>query len=442
MEELVKKVPSFKELRLPSLYSDFTQLRELNPEGFSANVDAWCSLLLQGLKSHFFKSSVSITSSGLVTMLTHPKYGEPKALGLLLDELVRSKKYIPLSLYKDTSPYTSRSIADYVSPMKWLLASWALVKLSSFKSSKAGTLLPETYIHIDNLAAVGDKIARLVQEKVDSEGVYSSRLLDGEMFAAVVRQVHEHISNSDIEVLHTYISRDAGKMKLVKQNSKSDRIYIKFGTTAISEDDISIIKLKSSIHNLSLRSKVLEHRLDVEIPERIRGLLKVKDSDRQERLRNILIQKAQVKKSLSKCEAVSNKLNSLLEAVNDAQGNASLFETLQSTKSALQSLNGKVSLDELDVLQLELDEEIAATNTISDSLIVSTDGIDEGEVDDELERLEKEEMTKKIRELAKEKEEEKSESDDVYQKLENLNIQDAHPPEAKSKKPEPQLLHN
>lgn len=440
MDDLAKKVLCFKELRLPSLYSDFVELRELNPEGFAANIDAWSALLLEGLKSHFFKSSVSITSSGLAVSLRHSKHGEPKALGLVLDELVRSKKYIPLSIYKDTSPYTSRSIADYISPMKWLLATWALMKLSSFKSSKAGTLLPESYIHIDNLAAVGDEVTKLVQQRIDKEGVYSSRLLDGDMFAAVVRQVHDFISDSDIDVLHTYIARDAGKMTLVKQNSKSDRIYIKFGTSEaeISEDDISIIRLKGSIQSLALRSKVLEHRLDNEIPERIKSLLKLKDSDRQERLKNILIQKAQVKKSLSKCEAASNQLIALLEAVNDAQGNASLFETLQSTKAALQSMNEKVSLDDLDELQLELDEEIAATNTISDSLVVSTDGIDEAEVDDELELLEKEELAK----AGKSGKKGKSDSE-LHKKLENLNIQDTSPPKApKSEQEEPQLLHS
>lgn len=437
MDDLVKRVPPFKELRLPSLFSDFTELREINPEGFAANVDAWATLLLEGLRSHFFKSSVSIASAGLPLELSLPSHGEPKALALVLEELIKSKKYIPLSIYKDTSPYSARRLADYISPMKWLLATWALMKLSSFKtSSKTGHLVPESYIHIDHLAAVGDKITKLVLLRLDKEGVYSSRLLDDEMFAAVVREVHDHISDSDIEVLYTYISRDAGKMTLVKQNSKSNKIYIKFGTSEaeISEDDISIIKLKSSIQSVALRTALLEHRLDVEIPERIQHLLKLKDSSRQERLKNVLIQKAQVKKSLLKCHLASTQLASVMEAINDAQGNASLYETLQSTKSTLLSLNEKVSLDELDELQVELDEEIAATNTVSDALVVLKDGVDEEEIDDELERLEKEEKAK----LGQKKEpsQQSNTPEELQKKLENLNIKDTSPPKQQENKEE------
>lgn len=444
MDTLVKKVPEFRESRLASLFSDFADLKEINPEGYAANVDAWAALLSEAIKSHLFKSSVSVPTAKLAQDLSYAKYGEPKSLALVLEELVRSKKFIPFSIYKDTSPYGTRHLADYISPMKWLLATWAVMKLSSFKASnRSGHLAPETYIHIDNLAVVGDDIIKQVQLRLDKEGVYSSKLLDGDMFASLVREVHDHISDTDLEVLQTYISRDAGKMTIVKQNSKSDKTYIKFGTSnaEISEEDIAILKLKSSIHTMAQRISLLEHRLDEEIPQRIQKLLKVKDSSREERLRSVLIQKAQVKKSLLKCQKVSNQLVTVLEAINDAQGNVSLFETLQSTKATLQSLNEKVSIDELDTLQGEIDEEIASTNAVSDALLVSRDGIDEDEIDDELEKLEAEE-----RDRAEEGILEKLTSEELQKKLEDLKIQDTSPPkqpeDSKEKSKSPELLHS
>lgn len=449
MEELAKRVPAFRDSRLPSLYSDFTELREINPEGYAANIDAWSALLLEGLKSHFFKSSVSFASAGLGLELALPGHGEPKSLPLILDELIKSKRFIPLSIYKDTSPYSSHTIADYISPVKWLLATWAAMRLSSFKTgTKTGHLVPETYIHTDHLAAVGKEVFQQIQLKIDKEGTYSSRLLDSEMFASLTREVHDHISNSDIEVLLTYLSRDLGKMAIVKQNRNSELIYIKFGTSdaEITDDDIVIIKLKSSIHNISQRTALLEHRLDNEIPERIQKLLDLKDSSRQERLKNTLTQKIQVKKSLLKCQKIMTQLQSVLEAINEAQGNVSLFETLQSTKATLQSLNLKVSLDEVDNLQVELDEEIASTNATSEALIVNKGDVDEEAIDKELEELEKQESGKMGQKDEPKLEEAHESSEDLQKKLQNLKIKDTSTPEVleaeKERDDEAQLLHS
>ncbi|GEQ71744.1 hypothetical protein JCM33374_g5430 [Metschnikowia sp. JCM 33374] len=91
MNKVFTQVPSFKESRLASLFSDFSRLKDINPEGYEANVAAWDALLLQCLRIHTFHSTIALPSNMLSDTLSSPQYGPPKSLALVLSILIEKR---------------------------------------------------------------------------------------------------------------------------------------------------------------------------------------------------------------------------------------------------------------------------------------------------------------------------------------------------------------
>ena len=101
IEDIIKLIPAFKESRLNSLYSNFQKNKQLNPEGYEANIQAWKSLFTKIITSNKFEpeSVVSIPTynPSLKELLSLHPYNEPKNLSNILQEFVNDKFLIPAS---------------------------------------------------------------------------------------------------------------------------------------------------------------------------------------------------------------------------------------------------------------------------------------------------------------------------------------------------------
>lgn len=388
MTTIFSQVPAFKESRLRSLYSDFSHLKELNPEGFEANIAAWYDLLNQCLIQHSFNSSITLPGTELSTKLANATYGQPKGLVTVLDAQVKNGKYVPWSIYKFSSPEPQWSLKDYLSPMKWVERKLISLRIESFSLLDGkGGVCADYFINWDRLALLGDKLGERITASVQSEGTYSAKLLDSDLFVDLVRSLDEKLSDLDIQVLLIYLSRDTGKLKVLSDHENAHRSFVKVDTAAITNEDIGIIKVKANIRSIQSRTGILAQRLDKEIPKKIQELLKKGKQD--DRLKRVLVQKSYITKSLNKSLSVLSQLNMILDKINDAQSNVSVYDTLTTAKDVLASFNNKISFEDLEKVQQELDEEIVTSNEITDAMVISPD-LDEREIDDELEELERE----------------------------------------------------
>lgn len=402
MSEILSKIPAFKESRLRSLYSDFSHLNQVNPEGFDANVQAWCDALDQSLTDHYFQSTITIPGSELESRFTDAEFGKPKGLATVLDIQVQNGHYVPWSIYKVSSPEPSWGFWDYLSPMRWIEQRLLLFRVENFSALDGkGGVGTDYFISWDKLAEMGDKMAQLIKEEVEKEGTYSAKLLDTDLFVDLVRKIDRNLSDLDIQVLLIYLSRDTNKLKVISDYENARRAFVKVDTAGITNEDISIIKVKANIRSLQARTDLLAERLDKEIPAKILELLKKGKQD--DRLKNVLVQKTYVTRSLNKSLGVRSQLNMILDKVNDAQANVSVYETLKAAKDVLASFNNMISFADLDKVQLELDEKIAISSELTEAMVISPD-LDERAIDDELEELEKEYEKEKEQ---KEKEERK-----------------------------------
>ena len=388
MASIISQVPGFKESRLRSLYSDFSHLKEVNPEGYDANISAWCDVLDLCLKDHYFQSTITLPGTELASKLADPNYGHPKGLASVLDSEIQNGKYVPWSIYKFSSPEPAWNLKDYFSPMRWVEQKLRTYRIGKFSLLDGkGGVCNDYFINWHILASTGDRLGEKITAEVQSEGTYSAKLLDSDLFMELVKKLDPNLSDLDIQVLLIYLSRDCGKLTVVSDYENARRAFVKVDNSPITEEDFGIIKIKANIRSIQARTDILAERLDKEIPEKIRTLLQRGKND--ERLRNVLVQKTYVTKFLNKSLGILSQLNMILDKINDAQTNVSVYDSLRTAKGVLAFFNNQISFADLDKIQLELDEEIAISNELTDALVVTPD-MDERAIDDEMEELERE----------------------------------------------------
>ncbi len=150
--------------RLPSLYSDLSLQRQTNPDGYSANIQAWqIALSHAALAGHLpcSASSPSVltlqTSEQLLSALSSRQYGRPLGLGAVIDESVRTGKMIPRSefLVSKKSIYARSWV-----PSPWSLLSWGLKTIGLLGEESwdiNGRLRVGELIVVENVERLGRK---------------------------------------------------------------------------------------------------------------------------------------------------------------------------------------------------------------------------------------------------------------------------------------------
>ena len=83
----------FSKPRLASLYSDFTPLKQTNPDGYAANITAWTSAIQCASRAGRLPGSGILTFSpkALEARLDLPQLGRPAALGDVIVGVSRNK---------------------------------------------------------------------------------------------------------------------------------------------------------------------------------------------------------------------------------------------------------------------------------------------------------------------------------------------------------------
>ncbi|KAM9902225.1 hypothetical protein OXX69_008411 [Metschnikowia pulcherrima] len=389
MKSILAQVPSFKDSRLPSLFSDFSNLKETNPDGYEANVSAWEELLLKCLRLHTFDSSVALPAASLSASLEHPLYGKPKSLGLVLSGLIEQRALVPWSVFKAEYIAPFSQYTDFAYPSRvWssIRSSW---KFSRYSPDLARSDSTEYYIHMPTLEDLAPRLYKSLKGQVTSRGSYVAGILDFEMFSTLIKELDNTLSDVDIQAIHIYLSRDKRLMssRTLPGHEKShhgELIKISDEKT-ITNEDIDILNVKVNIRDIENRVAALELTLNEEIPQQIKKMLDSKASGN--RLKSLLRRKAQLAKSLESATSVLNELHVLLDKIDEAQSHGTIFTSLQSANAVLSAFNKRVSLVELHDLNAEISEQMALTDDISDALGES-ESWNEDDIEKEMERLE------------------------------------------------------
>ena len=219
-------------------------------------------------------------------------------------------------------------------------------------------------------------------------------------FASLLSQAHD-LSAADFEVLLRFLQRDKG---LVACDGETVKLRAKGDVEDITSEDTSIANLKDLIADLSVQTKVLEGRVD-ELNIAARNAVEKKN---RVAALSALRSKKLAETTLGKRHANLAQLEEVFASIEQAAGQIDLVRVLERSAGVLAELNKEVGdVERVDDVVDGLRQEMGRVSEVGDVIAeVGREGLDEGEVDDELEAMEREER-RKVEEVEKKEREER-----------------------------------
>lgn len=396
----------------------------LNPDGYRANVSAWrgalTSLASQGLFSrHMPGSSVlvlDLDDEQLLRSLESRQFGQPLALGTAVREAISNRHLLPLDSFLRSSQSTSER--------GWLqlphnFLGWTLQQLGIADPARGEDKLPKgQYVIMANVEAAGTELARIMADRSSRfDRVFSKVQFKNEFAMGLIGNSTCRLSATDFDVLLTYLSRDK---HMVSYDGHTVRLRgPDREPAAISDEDAAMASIKEFTASLKHQADLLNRRID-ELGQTAKNA--VARNNRVTALATLKSKKV-VESTLSQRYATLHQLEELTAKIQQTSDQVQLVKIMESSAGVLKSLNAQIGgVGEADAVMDRLREQMDVTDEVAAILADSTAAmVDESEIDQELEVLEKEVRDKQDAGQQRESESALSPEDTVAQKqLESL----------------------
>lgn len=417
------------ESRLPSLYRDFRPLKDLNPDGYEANISTWRDFFLQ---QYISNSNRIIFTIGTRTLqeLTHEVYGVPKSIDIAIDVLVNEGNLIPMELFNLGGMYTDNSRKGF---WKWV-KSWK-ESTNMYKSRKDETnfyLREDKFIIKANLEKEYQRFHELLKRSVFMEAssitdlVFTrNEFMTTESLQSFFSTYDEETKNVFLHFIENYKHIIVSKDNVIKVIAAEVEDIISRFSKGITENDLRIASVKVGIININkqitrLRKEINESNIKLRGPEFNELPKRIRIEYKQARLLS--------EKHLSRLLKFQNNLAQVRTQIDTSATNAVLIQTLSESNEVIKSINGYIgSTEKVENLLDEIKEGHDRTEEVNDLLAHYNKGQDEEaeeEIERELEQLELDEKNNnkeenKNQDLHEPKE---SSSEDLLKRLNNLKI--------------------
>ncbi|KAJ5611087.1 hypothetical protein N7510_007806 [Penicillium lagena] len=428
---------AFRKNRLPSLYSDFTLQKRTNPDGYAVNVAAWEQALNHAARRGYTSSrgvrvrsgSLSLspssstakqnagnndpplrkktdhlilrTDESLLRDLESPEWGRPVALGAVFDEALRKHTMVALPVYRNMAGSLQKRQWRVIDPgalSPWNVMSWGMRQLKGFvvgSDESAPRLQVQELVLVENLRETADlvvkKATRANASKLDL--IYSKESFVEE-YATVLHDATE-LSDEDFDVLLLYLSRDLGAIaydgKTIKFKSSSNE------TPVITQQDTTIASIKTLLSTMSKQVTNLEAKIEELNMSAKTALANKNRISALSAVRSKKLAEGNLKQRLDTLV----QLEQIYSNIEQAAGQVELVQVMEASTGVLRGLHAHVGGTERveDVLE-ELREEMAKVDEVGNIMNEAGPVVDEGEIDDELEALERAERETKEKEEA------------------------------------------
>lgn len=422
IQELYANNQEFRESRLKSLFSDYSSLKESNPEGYHANLNVWKHFL-----TVLFESQSALTFD-YTTLFNELKYRSatkvytPEGLYIAINSMLNDdKNIIFLSEVKTIGEAGKSKSYGILGTLSWILFGTRHVDIRNTNHKN------QQLVFIPKLENYSKKV-KIYLASLLKEGPINLVHLQ-----RVLRDNNIEISNEDLRYVLFYSIND---FNISFENdvifSSSVPVSKEDETTNI-EDLKHITDLNYTIYKLQQynNGKVKEiTELDAQIKQSIKDKNQI-TARSQLKLKKML--EAQLQKTLISLE----NLHTMKIKVEDAHNNLLISNVWKDNSKMLKLLNGRTSKTNLDDIFDELYEEIENTDSISGKLGNPVDQkYDDEEIENELLQLET-----SVRKEEEEEEKEgnsnlETEVDNVRMKLDSLKIPQTKPQKEKNTKEE------
>ncbi|PON21277.1 hypothetical protein TGAM01_v209868 [Trichoderma gamsii] len=416
---LVEHDPNFRKTRLPALYSDFRSQRTLNPDGYHANISAWL-LALARLASEGLLSRQGSKSSTLVfdideslrRSLSSKQFGQPLALGTVINEALVQRDLIPLQTFLQSTQNIYQQQQSW-SQVPWNVVGWALRQIGVIDPIRGEDKIPKgNYVVMKNVEATSRELGATIAERTSRYDRVFTRAQFQTLFESVLAK-DQRLSETDFDVLLKFLSRDK---EMIEYNGNTVRIRGVGEERGITEEDASIASIKELMDSLEHQVDLLDKRVEELDQEAKNAVL------RKNRVTALaaLKSKKRAESSLSTRYATLSQLEEVASRLQQASDQVQLVKVMESSASALQSLNAQIgSSEKVGTTMDHLREQMSATDELTAILSEPTgDVVDEAEIDDELKALEMEQ--KKEEEEKQRRKEEAREAARAKKELDEL----------------------
>ncbi|KAG9234053.1 Snf7-domain-containing protein [Amylocarpus encephaloides] len=427
MSELVTYLqnnePQFRKNRLAALYSDFRPLCTLNPDGYNANIDAW----LKALKSATLAGAVPSSSSthnllslnvdeSLLRALNTKEWGRPLALGTVVREAVERKEMVGLREFEVSEGFYNQRRGWGINP--WSVLGWGFRMLGLGGGVNGEDKLPVgNFVVVPNLEEAGyGAAARMEGIRGRTEKVFS-RTEFKERFGDVLGE-GKALSESDFVVLLRFLERDKA---LLVYDGETVKLRVLGDSTGITQEDATIVSLRTLIKDIEVQIGALTKRLD-ELMTTAKAAV-----ERKNKVAALaaLRSKKLAESTLTKRHATLAQLEEVFTKIEQAADQVDLVRVMEASTRVLTGLNKEVGgVERVDDVVDQLREQMSQVDEVGNVIAEvgqDTNPVDDSEVDDELEAMERQEREKIEEKERKEREErEKKEAAETQKKLDAL----------------------
>ncbi|KAJ5648038.1 hypothetical protein N7490_004410 [Penicillium lividum] len=406
---------AFRKNRLPSLYSDFSTQKKTNPDGYAVNVAAWESALNHAAKRGYTSTRGVRVRSGstasqknnpperkktdhlllrtdesLARDLELPELGRPVALGAVFDEAMRKRSMIPLPVYKTTAGCLRKPqwrLIDPAALSPWNVMSWGVRQLKGFvigEGESAPKIQVQELVLVENLEEAGDLVIKkaTASSKSSKLDLIWSKESFVEEYSTILHDATE-LSDSDFDVLLLYLSRDCGA---IAYDGRTIKFRSSDGPAQITQQDTTIASIKTLISTISKQVMDMESKI-AELTESAKTALTNKN--RISAL-SALRSKKLVEHNLSQRLSTLAQLEEVYFKIEGAAGQVEIVQVMEASTGVLRGLHAQIGgVERVEDVVETLREEMAKVDEVGSIMNEAGPVIDEGEVDDELEAMEK-----------------------------------------------------
>jgi len=268
---------------------------------------------------------------------------------------------------------------------------------------------------LSNLEEAGKEFqTRTAETKGAVERIYSRRLFQEE-FRDLLGE--KPLSDTDFDIFLRYLERDK---ELLVYDKDTVKLLAAGEEKMITQDDATVAKLQGLIAKLGAHIEVLESRVEA-LSKAAKAAVEKKN--RTSALAALRSRKA-AETELGKRHAVLAQVEEVYTKIEQANDQVELVRLMEGSARILTGLNKQVGgIERVDDVIDKLKEQMGEADEVGNVLAEQgREGIDEGEVDDELEAMERAEREKREAEERKLKEErEKKEAEETRRKLADLD---------------------
>ncbi|KAF5866457.1 hypothetical protein ETB97_012009 [Aspergillus alliaceus] len=430
---------AFRKNRLPSLYSDFAIHRKTNPDGYAVNVAAWEQALTKAAKYGYISSSHGEVSTppkranrksdhlilhadrSLLRDLEIPEWGQPVALGAVLEEAFQNRMIVPLQVYKVNpaslqKPQWRLIDPGVLNPLN--VMSWGLKQLKGFvvgTDESSPGLQAQEWVLVENLKEAAGGIVKQVMERSSSNTdlVYSKESFVNE-FGTILNHESE-LSEADFDVLLLYLSRDSRAIaydgKTIKFRPSND------APREITQQDSTVASIKTLIATMTKQVETLEKKIS-ELNTTAKTALH--NQNRISALSAVRSKKLAERNMQQRLDTLA-QLEEVYSKIEQAASHIEYVQVMDASAGVLRGLNTQIGgAAKVEDVVDELREEMSKVDEIGNIMNEAGPQIDESEIDEELEELESKEQEAREAEEAEETRRKLAELDDLEQKAKEV----------------------